>query len=115
MNTLAHELEDLEFRRREGTLTEADVAAAKEALLRRAARDAMASSPPDSQPAERLYRTLLITEVFSNLIFVVILLGGIAAAAYLLLPLGVALPVMIVCAVILPFIKLWDWVCDLFS
>ncbi|WP_424976447.1 hypothetical protein [Dinoroseobacter sp. S124A] len=105
--TLARELEDLEARRAAGTLSDADVEMAKDALLRAAAETRLAT------PA-RGERSLLIAGLASNLLLTLVILALIAAGAYLLAPLTVAVPVMILCALALPVLWLWEWVTDLF-
>ena len=105
--TLAQELEDLEARRAAGTLSDADVEMAKDALLR------AASETRVTEPA-RGERSALVIGLASNLMLTVIVLALIAAGAYVLAPLTIAAPVMILCALALPFIWLWDWITDLF-
>lgn len=114
MTTLAQELEDLEARRAAGTLSEEDVARAKDALLRRASRESF-STPVSPAASEAAERNMLFAGVFSNLMFTIIVLAMIAVAAYMFVPLVVAIPVMVLCIIALPFIWLWEWVCDLFS
>lgn len=114
MTTLAKELEDLEARRAAGTLSDEDVALAKEALLRRASRESI-QAPAAPHDAPRTLRGLLFAGMFSNLMLTLVILAMIAAAAYLFVPLVVAVPLMILCVIALPFIWLWEWVCDLFS
>ncbi|MDJ0992996.1 MAG: hypothetical protein QNI90_05440 [Dinoroseobacter sp.] len=114
MTTLAQELEDLEARRAAGTLSDEDVTLAKDALLRGASRENR-QAPTARPPAERSLRGLLFAGVFSNLMFTIVILAMIAAAAYLFVPMVLAIPVMILCVIALPFIWLWEWVCDLFS
>jgi hypothetical protein len=110
--TLARELEDIETRRAAGTLTEADAALAKDALLRGAARtDAPAAR---DTPPGRSRDSVLIAGLFSNLMLTLVILGGLAAAAYVFIPLTLAMPIMIVLALCLPVIWLWNWVTDLF-
>lgn len=105
--TLAQELEDLEARRAAGTLSDADVEMAKDALLRAAAETRL------TEPA-RGERSVLMVALASHLMLTVIVLALIAAGAYVLAPLAIAAPVMILCALALPFIWLWEWVTDLF-
>lgn len=107
--TLAHELEDLEARRKAGTLSDADAAVAKHALLSGAAGR--------GAPSERdgAARGLLIAGLFSNALWALVVLGMIAGAAYLFVPLVMAVPVMILCALALPVIWLWDWIGDFFG
>jgi len=114
MTTLAKELEDLEARRAAGTLSDEDVALAKDALLRRASRDSH-SAPAPSHGPDRAHRNMLFAGMFSNLMLTVVILAMIAAAAYLFVPMVMAVPIMILCMIALPFIWLWEWVCDLFS
>lgn len=106
--TLARELEDIEARRAAGTLTEADAALAKDALLRGAARDG-------ADPAPRRGRDpVLLAGLFSNLMLTLVILGGLAAAVFMFVPLTLAMPIMIVLALCLPVIWFWDWFTDLF-
>ncbi|ABV92126.1 hypothetical protein Dshi_0377 [Dinoroseobacter shibae DFL 12 = DSM 16493] len=101
--TLARELEDIEARRAAGTLTEADAALAKDALLRGA------------DPAPRRGRNpVLLAGLFSNLMLTLVILCGLAAAVFMFVPLTLAMPIMIVLALCLPVIWFWDWFTDLF-
>lgn len=105
--TLARELEDLEARRAAGTLSEADVAMAKDALLRNAADSRLSAREPAN-------KSLLIFGLASNLMLTLVILALIAGAAYVFAPLAISAPVMILCILALPFIWLWDWITDLF-
>lgn len=111
--TLARELEDVENRRAAGTLSEADAALAKDALLRGAARNAERGEPAAARRGT-MRDSVLLAGLFSNLLLTLVILAGIAAAVYMLVPLTLALPIIIVLAMCLPVIWLWDWITGLF-
>lgn len=110
--TLARELEDLETRRKAGTLSEADAALAKHALLSGAS--APANGPVASNTEPRRGPSGLTALLLSNLMFTLVILAALAAMVYVFVPMTLALPIMIVLALCLPFIWLWEWFTDLF-
>ncbi|WP_425093920.1 hypothetical protein [Tropicimonas sp. S265A] len=113
--TLARELEDLEARRKAGTLSDEDASRAKEALLRGASGTAARDTLGDRDTAHRgTLRHVIFAGAMSNLLMTIVVLATLAAMVYVFIPLTLAMPIMIVLALCLPFIWLWDWFTDLF-
>ena len=114
MTTLAQELEELEARRAAGTITEEDAALAREALLDRlsGAGDSPAASRADAQSRGPV--NWILAGVVANLLLTLVALAALAAIAYWLLPLALALPLLVVLVFILPVLWLVDWIGDLF-
>lgn len=115
MKTLAHELEDLAARRAAGTISDEDAALARQALLGRM------SGTSDSAPRGRRGTSprrgpvgWLMAAVLANLLLTLVILCGLAAMAYVLLPLALALPLLILMIFILPLLWLIEWIGDLF-
>ena len=111
MNTLAKELEDLETRRASGSISDADAALAKQALLSRAS--AAPDAPRQSKPNRGLFGWI-IAGVFANLMVSLLVLSGVSAIAFWLLPMAMALPILICAVFILPLLWLLEWIGDLF-
>jgi hypothetical protein len=52
--------------------------------------------------------------MFPNLLLTIVILAMLGAMVYIFVPLTLAMPIMIVMALCLPFILLWEWFTDLF-
>ncbi|GGH33965.1 hypothetical protein SAMN05444007_107136 [Cribrihabitans marinus] len=114
MNTLAKELEDLEARRSAGSISDADAALAKQALLQRAPSTGGTDRAGSADASRRGPVGWIMAIVFANFLLTLLVLGGMAAFAYFVLPLTLALPILIIMVLILPVLWLIEWFGDLF-
>lgn len=114
MNTLGKELEDLEARRTKGTISDEDAALAKKALLQRHGGAPFSEQPVRNNAQPRGLSGWILAGVLSNLMLSLVVIGGLAAIAYLLLPTALALPLLICLVFILPILWLFEWLGDLF-
>lgn len=109
--TLAHELEDLEARRRAGTISAEDAARAKETFLGAGGtiNPASAGHRPSQSRLDGGMRTWLLAGLLSNSILLLAVIALLALAVYWLLPLAMAGPLLICLIFVLPVFWLMQW------